>query len=54
MAHAGAKGSTALQLKQALGLTKLLEEEINSAIGDLIRSMKVYFIIVSSLPDFKA
>jgi len=43
MAHAGAKGSTALQLKQALGLTKLPEEKSNSTIGDIIKSMKVYY-----------
>jgi hypothetical protein len=44
MVHAGAKGNTALQLKQALGLNNIPEEKISSVIGHLIKSMKVYTV----------
>jgi len=41
MTLVGAKGDTALQLKEALGLEDVSEGEINVAVGNLIKSMKV-------------
>ena len=41
MVHAGAKGETAKQLKESLGLGKFSEQEINESIGNMIKSSKV-------------
>jgi len=40
MVHAGAKGNTAKQLKEALGLGNFSEQEMND-IGNVIKSTKV-------------
>ena len=41
MVHAGAKGETAKQLKESLGLGKFSEQEIHDTIGNMIKSSKV-------------
>lgn len=40
MAHVGAKGNTAAQLKSAMHLTGIEDEKINAVIGSLCRSLK--------------
>ena len=46
MVGVGARGNTALQLKESMGLTKYASENGNSdsVIGSLIQSMKVHLI----------
>ena len=46
MVGVGARGNTALQLKESMGLTKYASENGNSdsVIGSLIQSMKVHSI----------
>ena len=44
MAHAGAKGNTAIQLKNTLQLTYFPDEQIFATIGNLVRSVKVFGI----------
>jgi len=41
MAHVGAKGNTAIQIKNALQLTNFPSEQIYATIGNLVRSIKV-------------
>jgi len=41
MVHAGAKGNTAKQLKESLGLGNFSEQEMNDIIGNMIKSTKV-------------
>jgi len=44
MAHAGAKGNTAIQLKNTLQLTSFpYDQQIFTTIGNLTRSVKVVF-----------
>ena len=40
MTHAGAKGNTVKELEEALGFQDCSEQEIRTAVGDLIKSMK--------------
>jgi len=39
MVHAGAKGNTAKQLKEALGLGKFSDQEIHVTFGYMIKSI---------------
>jgi len=41
MAHVGAKGNTAVQIKNALQLANFPNEQLYSTIGNLVRSVKV-------------
>jgi len=43
MVHAGARGDTAKQIKEALGLGKFSEQLMNATFGHIIKSMKVLF-----------
>jgi len=42
MALAGAKGNTAIQLKNTLQLTNFTDEKIYATVGNLVQSVKVY------------
>ncbi len=44
MVHAGAKGNTAKQLKEALGLGKFSDQKIHATIGDMVKSTEVLII----------
>lgn len=41
MAHVGAKGNTASQLKSSLNLNSISDEKIHGVLGNLVRNTKV-------------
>ena len=43
MVHAGTRGDTAKEIKEALGLGKFSEQLMNATFGHIIKSMKVLF-----------
>lgn len=49
MAHAGAKGNTAIQIKDALQLANFPDKQIYSTIGNLVRSVKVWYLTQNRL-----
>ena len=44
MAHIGAQGNTAVQMKTAMHLTDSDDEKISAVVGSLCRSLKVFII----------